>query len=82
MKRIEGDIIGRGWANRSEDSELKLLSQLAEIVHEMADLPPAQGIGIASVDGGSLFDCRIPGPSLRFGPFDTIQDFHRYCIYV
>lgn len=78
MERIQGDIIGRDWVKRSEDSKAKLLSQLAEKIREMRDLQPSEGIMVASVDGGSLFDCRIPGPSLRFGPFDTIQNFHRH----
>jgi hypothetical protein len=30
------------------------------------------------VGGGTLFDCRIGTPELRFGPFDTTQDFHRF----
>ncbi|KAL5361417.1 kinase-like protein [Aspergillus floccosus] len=78
MERIKGDMIGRNWVKRSEKSKRRLLSQLAEKVREMRDLQPPEGIGIASVDGGSLFDCRVPGPSLRFGPFDTAQDFHRH----
>lgn len=44
----------------------------------MRELQPLEGTKVASTDGGSLFDCRIPGPSLRFGPFDTIQNFHRH----
>jgi hypothetical protein len=43
----------------------------------MRDLQPPEGTTIASVDGGSLFDYRIPSPSVRFGPFNTVQDFHR-----
>jgi aminoglycoside phosphotransferase len=78
MERIKGDIIGSGWVRRSEDSKAKLLSQLARHIHEMRDLQPPEGMGLASVDGGSLFDCRVPGPSLRFGPFATTQDFHRH----
>ncbi|CEJ58686.1 hypothetical protein PMG11_07335 [Penicillium brasilianum] len=77
MERIKGDMIGRGWVKRSEDSKAKLLTQLAGKVREMRDLQPPPGIGVASVVRGSLFDCRVPGPSLRFGPFDTVQDFHR-----
>jgi hypothetical protein len=76
MERIKGDIIGNGWIKRSEESKTKLLSQLGKLIREMRDLPPPEGVGVASIDGGSLFDCRIPGSSLRFGPFDTIQDFH------
>ncbi|CAG8389769.1 unnamed protein product [Penicillium salamii] len=44
----------------------------------MRVLQPPEGTRIASADGGSLFDCRIPGPTFRFGPFDTLQDFHRH----
>lgn len=80
MERIEGDMIGRGWVKRSEDSKAELLSQVAGIVREMRDLQPSQGTRLASVDGGSLFDCRVPGSSLRFGPFDTVQDFHRHLL--
>jgi aminoglycoside phosphotransferase len=80
MERIKGDMIGKGWVKRSEESKTKLLAQLAGMVREMRTLQPPQDnkFGVASVDGGSLYDCRIPGPSLRFGPFDTIQDFHRH----
>ncbi|KAH3564456.1 hypothetical protein KXV22_007686, partial [Aspergillus fumigatus] len=78
MERIKGDIIGNGWVKRSENSKAKLLSQLAEKIREMRDLQPPEGMGVASVDGGSLFDCRVPGRSLRFGPFATTQDFHRH----
>lgn len=78
MERIQGDIIGNGWVKRNKESKAKLLSQLGSLVREMHELQPPQGMGVASVDGGSLFDCRVPGGSLRFGPFSTVQDFHRH----
>lgn len=31
---------------------------------------------MASVNSGSLFDCRVPGCSLHFSPFTITQDFH------
>ncbi|KAL4948776.1 kinase-like protein [Aspergillus filifer] len=43
-----------------------LLSQLADME------------GTASVDRASLYDCRVPGNSLRFGPFGTVQDFYQH----
>lgn len=46
------------------------------MIQEMRELQPPKDIGVASVDGGSLFDCRVAGPSLRFGPFRSISDFH------
>ena len=78
MERIKGEIIGAGWVRRSEESKARLLSQLREIIRKMREVHPPEGMGVSSVDGGDLFDCRIAGPSLRFGPFDTIQDFHRH----
>lgn len=78
MERITGDIIGNGWVRRSEESKAKLLGQLKENITKMRELQPPENIGVASVDGGTLFDCRDLGPTLRFGPFDTTQDFHRY----
>ena len=35
-------------------------------------------MGVALVNGGSLFDCCVPGCSLHFSPFATTQDFHWY----
>ncbi|ODM23307.1 hypothetical protein SI65_00896 [Aspergillus cristatus] len=76
MQRIQGDMMGAGWVKRSEESKTRLLSQLGMMIREMRELQPPKDIRIASVDGGSLFDCRVPGPSLRFGPFRSIHDFH------
>lgn len=78
MERIKGDMIGHGWMYRSEESKAKLLSQLTENVCQLRDLQPPEDNKIASVDGGSLYDCRLPGSMIRFGPFDNIQDFHRH----
>lgn len=78
MERIKGNMIGVGWVQRDEESKAKLLSKLKTMVTEMREIPVPEGTKIASVDGGSMFDCRLPGDSLRFGPFHSIQDFHRH----
>ncbi|OAL74517.1 hypothetical protein A7D00_0109 [Trichophyton violaceum] len=78
MERIKGDMIGRGWVRRSEKSKAKLLSQLAKMIAELRQLKPPDGATISSVDGGPLYDCRVAGNALQFGPFDTIQEFHRH----
>ena len=78
VERIKGEMIGIGWVNRSEESTTKLLTQLKNMVREMRELRPPEGIGASSVSGGPLFDCHLPGTSLRFGPFCSIQSFHRY----
>lgn len=38
----------------------------------MRDLQPPEGMGVASVDSSTLFNCCIPGPSLYFSPFNDI----------
>lgn len=78
MERIKGDMLGKNWVHRSEESKAKLLTQLKNMILEMRKLQAPEGIGVASVTGGSLYDCRLPGPSLRFGPFASIQGFHRH----
>jgi thiamine kinase-like enzyme len=78
MERIKGDIIGNGWLKRSEESKAKLLSQLKSTIAKMREIQPPEGMVVASLDGGSLYDSRIPGPSLCFGPFSTTQEFHRH----
>ncbi|KGO64628.1 Aminoglycoside phosphotransferase [Penicillium italicum] len=78
MERIKGDMIGIGWVNRSKESKIKLLAQLKNMVQEIRELRPPEGIGVSSVSRGPLYDCRLPGTSLRFGPFSSIKSFHQY----
>lgn len=80
MERIQGEYLGHKWKLRSEDSKAKILQQLRHMVDEMRSIPHPQGIGIANVNGGSLYDGRRPEnlPRLRFGPFKNTTDFHHY----
>lgn len=64
--------------DRSEESKAKVLSQLKQMIQEMRSLIPPDGCGIANINGESLYDCRLPGPSLNFGPFSNVQDFHTH----
>lgn len=76
MERIRGDCISKGWDDRSQESKDKLFAQLRLMMQELRSLQPRPGSGVGSCIGGSLFDCRMPRPDCRFGPFKTIQDFH------
>lgn len=78
MERVHGEPVGQGWLNRSEESRRKILDQLKDMVGEIRRIKPPTGTGVAHVDGGPLFDLRLPGTSNHFGPFETIQDFHRH----
>ncbi|KIW45112.1 uncharacterized protein PV06_03526 [Exophiala oligosperma] len=78
MQRIQGYMLGSGWVHRGPESQRSLLSQLKDMIREMRSIPPSPGQGIANVDGGKLYDCRLPGSSLRFGPFLCVADFHSH----
>jgi len=78
MERLKGEIIGRNWGIRSAESKAKILLQLKKMVEEMRSIPPPQGQGVSNVDGGLLWDCRLPGTLLCHEPFTTIYSFYKY----
>ena len=82
MERIDGDYVGNAWYSRSKESREYILQQIKAMVAEMRSIPSPSDAMVASVDGGSLYDIRLPeetpGGRGRFGPFKTISDFHRY----
>jgi aminoglycoside phosphotransferase len=78
MERIHGEQVRAGWVWRSKGSQAKILNQLKKMIEELRRITPPPGTGVASVDGGSLYDVRMPGSSNRFGPFRTIEEFHRH----
>lgn len=77
MDRIDGEMVGQGWVHRSAKSKAKILWQLKQFMQEMRNISPPSA-HVANVDSGFLFDCRLPGPSLRFGPFKSIEEFHNH----
>ncbi|KAF8851640.1 kinase-like protein [Acephala macrosclerotiorum] len=77
MERITGMPAAASWERLSEQSRTKLLGQLREMIDEMRKIPAANG-KISNVDGGSLYDCRLPSSLDRFGPFENTQEFHTF----
>jgi Predicted aminoglycoside phosphotransferase len=76
MERLPGKVLARTWRSRSEESKAKILSQLQAMIQELRRIPPPKHVGVRNVDGGPIYDCRLPkNPS--WGPFRTIDDFHR-----
>jgi aminoglycoside phosphotransferase (APT) family kinase protein len=75
MQRIDGHMVGRNWYFRTEESKLRILSQLKSMVEQLRKLPAPDGVGVANVDGGPIFDGRLPKKS-HWGPFRSISDFH------
>lgn len=98
MEKMKGDVIAKDWFYRSEESKMKLLAQLRKMILELRQLKPPEATKIGSVDGGPLWDDRIPRFPRNnsastpvaddyimkspcggcFGPFDTVEDFHRH----
>lgn len=84
MERIKGHKLAIGWLERSEESKSRLLAQLRALVDEIRTIKPRHGSSVTSVDGGSLYDMRLPGLGVtypvptprRFGPFKDISAFH------
>ncbi|KAJ9636922.1 hypothetical protein H2204_005068 [Knufia peltigerae] len=77
MKKLRGRSLAVSWKDLSDSSRGKILHRLRELVLEMRSVP-APGNEIAGVDGGTLWDCRLPCGLERFGPFADNDDFHRF----
>ncbi|KAI0120600.1 kinase-like domain-containing protein [Xylariales sp. AK1849] len=76
MERIFGQNLAQGWAARSEASKALIHEQLRSIVLQLRSITPPKNIGVANIHGGPVYDQRFPKQS-SWGPFKTIQDFHR-----
>ena len=75
MSRIDGQMVRQGWYSRSENSKARILNQLQSLVAELRPISPPKGMGVANVNGGSFYDCRLPS-RLFWGPFASVRRFH------
>lgn len=79
MEKIEGDMVGNAWHKMDDKTRKSICSQLKAMIDELRALKPPEGmLGVASTTKGSLVDTRLPRPLSRFGPFDTMKDFHEW----
>ncbi|OAR05358.1 hypothetical protein LLEC1_05976 [Akanthomyces lecanii] len=76
MERIDGVMLARGWRQRTPESQRRILGSLRGMIQQMRQIPAPAGCGVSNVDGGPIYDGRLPGPNF-WGPFQTIHDFHR-----
>ncbi|KAL9103655.1 MAG: hypothetical protein Q9163_001314 [Psora crenata] len=81
MEKINGEMLGRQWVPRSEESKARILRQLKEMIIELRSIPaPGDGQKVADVNGGELYDERLPTENHRrgcLGPFEDVSQFHR-----
>lgn len=78
MSRLSGSPLGHNWEQRPDQSKAKLLQQLKTYVQDMRSLKDPSHGAVQSVDGGKLFDVRLPGGAKGFGPFESVSDFHSF----
>lgn len=78
MERIQGECLASAWKRLSDESRGKIFSQLEDMIQELRALEPPPSTGVGSCVGSSLYDSRLPHGTPRFGPFTTIQEFHRW----
>jgi aminoglycoside phosphotransferase len=81
MERIQGRMLASAWKNLSREARKRILLQLKSMIEQLRTLEPPPGVGVQSCVGGSLYDSRLRYPhdgSPRFGPFETIQEFHSW----
>ncbi|KAL5337677.1 kinase-like domain-containing protein [Aspergillus crustosus] len=76
MERIKGKEIPSVWKDLDEQSRHNVFSSLKGMMQELRALKPAEGTGVQSCVGGSLRDSRIPKSRPRFGPLQSINEFH------
>jgi len=77
MKKLRGKSLATTWKTLSDSSREKLLLSLREYILEMRSIPAPSNM-IAGVDGGTLWDCRLPWGLQRFGPFANNDEFHHF----
>lgn len=75
MRHIKGQMAGQGWLRRTEESKTQILTQLRSMIKELRSVPPPEGTGVGSIDGGPFYDCRLPS-CLYWGPYATVREFH------
>ncbi|KAK3935322.1 aminoglycoside phosphotransferase [Diplogelasinospora grovesii] len=80
MERIDGQTLNEAWNSLSPPSRSKILGQVKAVVEEMRELVPEDPRAVCSVNGGPLFDSRLPNcdPKKGFGPFKSVQEFHTW----
>ncbi|KAH0443415.1 hypothetical protein CcaCcLH18_01096 [Colletotrichum camelliae] len=77
MARIDGNTACLRWVKRSEASKKQILDQLKDIICQLRAIPPPpEGTRVCNVDGGPIWDCRLPSNEF-WGPFATAKDFYR-----
>jgi aminoglycoside phosphotransferase len=77
MERIKGIPIAHALATATDEARDRLFQQLRSMIKELRALP-SHGTHVESCVGGSLRDSRIPRSRPRFGPFDSVHEFHRW----
>ncbi|RDB22255.1 hypothetical protein Hypma_010666 [Hypsizygus marmoreus] len=77
MDYIDAPLLVYAWGHLDEQERLDCMLQLKGYIDELRALEPPQPGKVQAVDGQTCIDSRLA--SEPWGPFDTIDDFHRFC---
>ncbi|RMY08738.1 hypothetical protein D0868_04633 [Hortaea werneckii] len=79
MQKIRAPKLGNLWVHLSDNSKERIFEHLRTVIEQLRNLRAAKGTGVANIDGGPIFDPRLPGNS-NWGPFSCINDFHNVLV--
>ncbi|GAO20121.1 hypothetical protein UVI_02061600 [Ustilaginoidea virens] len=75
MESIQGEPLSNAWSRLSETARQSIFTQIRDYIDELRRIEPP-GPQVQSSVGGSLRDLRIGHGYPRFGPFNSIREFH------
>ncbi|VDB87252.1 unnamed protein product [Peniophora sp. CBMAI 1063] len=74
MTRAPGCVLDDVWGSLEDNARDHIVKQLAPFLAQLRRLPTPYGSAICAVDGGSIYDHRLP--SDHFGLFSDEQSFN------
>ncbi|KAE8443916.1 hypothetical protein EG329_001226 [Mollisiaceae sp. DMI_Dod_QoI] len=81
MEKIDGEEIGKGWAERPEAERQSLLQQLRVYFDELRSIPHPHPGSVAGAHIQPLWEPRTYKGNLGFGPFANERDFNMFLRY-
>lgn len=62
MERIDGRCLDHDWRQRTAESRARILDSLRSMIQQLRQIPAPAECGVSNVDGGPIYDPRLPGP--------------------
>ncbi|EPE31771.1 Protein kinase-like (PK-like) [Glarea lozoyensis ATCC 20868] len=76
MELVPGQELGVAWQTLTTEHKINVAKELGSYISQLRSLEPTKKGFVGSIGLASGWDSRLG--SRRFGPFETIEDFHRF----